>query len=319
MPEESLPSPPPSPEVTIPGERVVRVKRWSRRSSVRANLFLVLVLATVLAFTSRSKELFLLWQAILAFDVLFVLWPYLQGTYLLYTRSSIPLRADFKLTDSSFFDGLREFQVSPLLNLGFTLAGCLKREPATSGTTTNLALLVHSDREDSAQIAEIRTSLGTVPLLVFATKFDDGVLLETSNARGPRLFKPKPKFQSFRFPQIRRIPDLYLLHEKLKEELSSTRTAMRFAPDERINTYIEDAEEIHRANLAPGDYKLHSSGARYVYTLRGAFRQTFLRTWPIGALRAVYAESESLKKARQLGFELNPKLGIAIPRTVRLK
>lgn len=302
-----------SPELTIAGRRVVRVQRWSRRSSVRAKLFLLFVLVTVLVLSSTSNELFLLWEASLILGLLFVLWPFIQGTYLLYTRCSTPLRADFKSADPSFFYGLREFQVSPLEKMGFTFAGCLKRERQATGATTDISLLVHADGEDSAQIAEIRTFQRTVGLLVFATKFDDGLVLETSNYRGPGVFKAKAKFRSFRFPQIRHIADLYLLHKKIKAEFSATRNPVKFAPAERISTFIADAEEVHRLNLAQGDYKLHSSGDRYVYTLRGAFRHTFLRTWPVGFIRAMVAESTSMKKARQLGYELNPKLGMATP------
>jgi hypothetical protein len=314
MPENS-PSPP-NAELTIADKRIARVQRWSRRRSVRGKLFLLLVLASVLTFTSTSKELFLLWEAVLVFDLLFVLWPFFQGTYLLYTRGSTPLHAGFRQTDSGFFDGLQEFQVAPLRKMGFAFAGCLKREREPTGVTTEVALLVHAEQEDSVQIAQILTSLSALHLLVFATKFDDGLVLETSNYRGAQLFKPKPKFRSFRFPQIRHIPDLYLLHKKLKEEFSSTRTPMKFVPGERINTYIKDAEEVHGLNLAQGDYKLHPSGDRYVYTLYGAFRRTFLWTWPVGAIRAMSAESESFKNARQLGFELNPKLGFAVPLTI---
>jgi hypothetical protein len=197
--------------------------------------------------------------------------------------------------------------------MGFTFAGCLKRERDATGVTTELALLVHAEQEDSVQIAQIRNSLGTRHLVEFATKFADGLVLETSDYRGTQLFKSKPKFRSFRFPQIRHVPDLYLLHKKLKEEFSSTRTPMKFAPANRLATFIVDAEEVHRLNLAQCDFKLHPSGDRYVYTLRGAFRRAFLRTWPVGAIRAMSAESESFKKARQLGFELNPKLGFAMP------
>lgn len=311
MPEELLP--PPSPELTIAGKRIVRVQRWSRRRAVRGKLFFLLVLVSVLALLSSSKALFLLWEAVLVFDFLFVLWPFFQGTYLLHMRSSVPIRAGFKKTDSAFFDRLHEFQDSPILKMGFTFEGCLRRERETTGVTTELALLVHAEQEDSVQVAQIRNSLSTRHLIVFATKFNDGLVLETSNYRGSRLFKPKPIFRSFQFPQVRHIPDLYLLHKKLKEEFSSTRTPMKFAAGERINTYIEDAEEFHRLNLAQGDYKLHPSGDRYVYTWRGAFRRTFLLTWPVGAIRAMSAESASLKKARQLGFELNSKLGMAIP------
>jgi hypothetical protein len=311
MPEN--PPTAPSPELTIAGKRIVRVQRWSRRRSVRGRLFLLLVLVSVLAFTSASKELFLLWEAVLVFVLLFVLWPFFQGTYLLYTRGSTPLRAGFRQTDSAFFDGLQEFRVSPLLKMGFTFAGCLKRERENAGVTTELAMLVHAEQEDSVQIAQVRSSLGTQHLLVFATKFDDGLVLETSNYRGAQLFKPKPKFRSFRFPQIRHIADLYLLHKKLKEEFSSTRTPVKFMPAERLETYIVDAEEVHRLNHSRGDYKLDSSGGRYVYTLRGALRRNFLRTWPVDAIRGMAGESESFKKARQLGFQLDPKLGLAIP------
>lgn len=216
----------------------------------------------------KSKTLILIWEINLLFDLLFVLWPFFQGTYLLYTRRSTPNRAGYRVADSTFFDGLHEFQVLPLPQLGFTLAGCLKRERETSGLTTDLALFVHVDCEDSAQIVQIRTSLRTRHLLVFATKFDDGLVLETTNYRGSRLFKAKAKFRSFRFPGIRHIPDLYLLHKKLKAEFSSTRNPRKFAPAERIDTFIEDGEEVHRLNLAQGDYKQHPSGDRYVYTLR---------------------------------------------------
>jgi hypothetical protein len=144
-----MPSTPPSPELTIAGKRIVRVQRWSRRRSVRGKLFLVFVLATVLTFTSHSKQLFVVWEAILVFDVLFVLWPFFQGTYLLYTRGSSPLHAGFKQTDAAFFDGLHEFQDSPLPEMGFTFAGCLKQERETTGVTTEVALLVHVEQEDS--------------------------------------------------------------------------------------------------------------------------------------------------------------------------
>jgi hypothetical protein len=311
MPENS--SSQPNPEFTIAGKRIVRVQRWSHRSSVRTKLFLLFVLVTVLAWTSTSSQLFLLWKAILAFCVLFVLWPFVQATYLLYTKQSTPLRAGFEQTDSTFFDGLHESYYSPLLKMDFTLAGCLKRELNTNAVVIEIALLVHAEQEDSVQVGQVRSSLRTRHLVVFATKFDDGLVLETSNYRGTQIFKPKPKFRIFHFPQIRHIPDLYLLHKKIKEEFSARRTPMKFTPTERLNTYIEDAEEIHRLNLAQGDYKLHSSRDRYVYTLQGALRHAFLRTWPIGAIRQFAAVSESIKKARQLGYELNPKLGHAIP------
>lgn len=235
---------------------------------------------------------------------------------MLYTRRSIPIRADFKLTDADLVVRPHEFQVSPLLNMGFLFAGCLEQEWERTGVTTEVRLFVHEDSEDSAQIAEVHNSLRTWHILSVCDKVRRWPRLGDQQLPGARIFKAKPKFPSFRFPQIRYIPDLYLLHKKIKAEFSATRNPVKFAPAERINTFIEDAEEIHRRNLAQGDYKQHPSCHRCVYTLRGAFRHTFLRTWPVGSIREMFAASESVKKATQLGFEINPKFGTAVPPSV---
>jgi hypothetical protein len=157
MPE--APSAPPAPELTIAGRRIVRVQRWSRRRSVRWTLFLFSFLLTILALFVRSKELFLTWELVIGFDILFVVWPFFQGTYLLYTRHSIPVHADFKVANSAFFDGLHEFQVSPLTTLGFEFAGCLKQERKNPDLVTDVALFMHPDSGDLAQVAQVQASL----------------------------------------------------------------------------------------------------------------------------------------------------------------
>ena len=297
---------------------MVRVERWSRRTSVRWAVFLLCFCITILALFMESKALLRVWEASLVFTFFFFLWPFLQGTFLLYTRGSTGNNANFEMSDSSFFAGLDQSDVLVLKQLGFGFAGCVSKE-RQSGTKTDVALFVHENCEESAQIAQIRTSLRTRHLVIFATKFADGLVVETTNAWGPQLFKAKLKFRTFRFRQIRHTPDLYLIHQKLKEEFSATRTALKFTPTERIAVFIQDAEEVHRLNLAQGDYKPHPAGDRYVYTLRGALRHTFLRTWPVGAVREMLAESDSSRKARQLGFQIHPKLGVALPLEIHVR
>jgi hypothetical protein len=280
---------------------------WLNKRTV-ANLLIFLFLIVLLAVLVRSKGDLLLWEIAFGIIALF-LWPLLQGTYLLYARYSEPIHADYKATDATFFERLPGFQVSALKRLGFTFAGCLERDRENPRVAVDIALFIQTENKDLAQIAHIRSSVGTRELLVFSTKFDDGLVLETSDLRGRPLFRPKPKYPVYRFPQMRNAADLYLLHQKIKQEFSGSRKPGVLEASERINAFQADAEEIHRLNREQGDYKMNRSGERYVFTVRGAFRHRFLRTWPVNFIRDILAERDAIKKCRVLGFEINPKIG----------
>jgi hypothetical protein len=153
-----------------------------------------------------------------------------------------------------------------------------------------VALFVHKENEDSAHLAIVRGSLNTHYLLVFATRFRDGLLVETSNSYEPPIFRPKPKFRNFRFPQVRSQADLYLLHRLIAKEHADSRVPFRVTAENALTNFIYIAEEIHSANIAQTDWKLDSSGNRYRLTWRGALRLSVLRSWPVASLRQMAPE-----------------------------
>lgn len=305
MPERPLA--PSAPELTIAGRKVVKVLRWSRRHPVRAAVFLLMLAVTLVVLLIRARELLLLWEFVIAFDVLFLFWPVVQGTYLLYTRRSLPIRAEYKMSDAAFFEGLHQFQVAPMNYLKFSFAACLTR--IGTNVTTDIALFHRPDNGDLAEVVRVKSSLRTRNALVFNTKFDDGLILETSNVKGRRISAALPNFPVFRFPQIRIPSDLYLLHTTIKQELSTTRKPLILPPSERVRVFMEDADIIYRLHMTRGDYKTSSSGDRWVHTLRGAFRLAFIRAWPVRFIRNMLAERDAIRKAKSLGFTIDPKFG----------
>ena len=144
---------------------------------------------------------------------------------------------------------------------------------------------------------------------MFATRFRSGLVLETSNYFRTPLFRPKPKFPSFRFPRLRSESDLYLLHRTLAKEYEQTRTKLRETLEDALKNFIEAAEEIHLLNMEQGDYELNDSGDRYLLTWRGALRQSFLHAWPMSTIRSIHARAAAEKTCERLGYRINDKLG----------
>ena len=311
MPEDS--TAPGFSGLTIAGKRYVTVERWSRRRTVRWGVFWVFAGASVLAFLVRSSLTLLLWQATLVFCIGFILWPIFHGTYLLHKNQSLQLQAGYSVAGDLSLEEFPHYQTSALQQLGFTFVGCLEKKPNDPRVITNVAIFVREENGDSAQLASVRNSLGTTHLVVFVTRFRSGLVLETSNSFQMPMFHPKPRFRSFRFPQVRTTSDLYLLHRAITKEYDATRTRLRETPENALINFIEAAEENHSLNMEQGDYKLNMLGNQYVFTWRGAFRRSFLRAWPMSSIRQMRVYSQAKKKCAQLGFSINPKLGRIAP------
>lgn len=256
-----------------------------------------------------SNETLLLWRVSLVFTVLFVSWPILQGTYLLHKNKSVSPRAGYRIADNSLLGELPTHDAADLARLGFAFVGCLEKEPDDPRVTTHVAIFVHEESGNSAQLARVRSSLRTTYLVAFATRFRNGLVVETSDSFRTPIFHPKPKYQSFRFPQVRSTSNLYFLHQAITREYEASRIKLRETPENALANFIEAAEEIHILNMEQGDYRLNPTGDRYVFTWRGAFRHSFLHAWPMSTIRVIRASSRAEKKCNQLGYRINPKLG----------
>jgi hypothetical protein len=295
--------------LTIGGRRVVSVLRWSRRPAVRWGVFFFFAVTVGLALIVPSNETLFLLKLAAAFTVLFVLWPIIQGTYLLHKNRTVSLRADYSAADDQILGELPAHRVNDLRELGFSFVGCLQKKPEHPRVTTRVAIFIHEESGDSAQLAIVQSSLQTTYVLIFATRFRHGLVLETSDWHGLPISRPKPKFPGFRFPQVRSASDLYLLHRAIAKEYDATRIRLRETQENALANFIEAAEEIHVLNMEQGDYKLNESADHYVFTWRGAFRTSFLRALPISAIRRIKVYTRAEKKCEQLGYRINPKFG----------
>jgi hypothetical protein len=307
MPDESSRNAPPA--LTIAGKRVISVRRWYNRTWVRSIVFLGALLVLALHLVMRSSVTLNALRLTGALVVLFAVWPLLIGTYLLHQNRTASKRAGYKVVDSLRLGELWVHRATELAQMGFKFVACLEKTPDHPRVTTLLALFVHPEYGDSAQLAKVDSSLRTNHLVVFNTRFDDGVVLETSDRHRARIFRRKARFPTFRFPQVRNLENLYQLHRALKHEFTASHRPVAATPEFAATAFIDTAEEVHSLNMRQGDYKLDPSGEHYVCTWKGAFRHSLLQTWPIAPIRQILAASDADKVCERLGFQIDPKLG----------
>jgi hypothetical protein len=194
------------------------------------------------------------------------MWPLLAGTYLLQKNRTVSKRAGYKIVDSLRLGELWLHRATELAQIGFQFVACLEKTPDHPLVTTMLAIFVHAENGDSAQLAKVHSPLQTNHLVVFNTRFDDGLALETTTGPRSRIFRRKAKFPTFGFPQVRNLESLYQLHRALKHEFTGTRQPVAATATFVATGFIDAAEEIHSLNMGQGDYKLDPSGEHYVYT-----------------------------------------------------
>ncbi len=240
-------------------------------------------------------------------------WPFVQGTYLLYSRLTIRTDAQYEVRDATIQEELPAYRWNDLRRLGFSFAGGLERVRDHPEVSTKIAIFVNAKNADWAQLACIRSSLATRYLLIFATTFDDGLVLETSDARGRSIYYPKPKYPTFRFPGIRQADSLYLIHQRIKQEFTDPRQPVAVDSGRVLTDFMINAKEIHRLNLSQGDHKPSPSADRCRYTLKGALRHTCLRTWPVTFIREMLTQRDAERKCKELGLRIDYKFGRVVP------
>jgi hypothetical protein len=306
MPDESSHNA--APALTISGRQVVAVRRWYLRRSVRSFVLFGAIFALAFHLVVRSSGTLYALRLTGELVVLFIVWPVFIGTYLLHTNRTISARADYKVVDSLRLGELWVHRASELAQMGFKLVACLEKTPDHPPVTSLLAIFFHPETGDSAQLAKVHSSLQTTHLVVFNTRFDDGLVLETSDSHQAPIFRRK-RFPTFRFPQVRNLKNLYELHRALTHDYAKGRRPVAATPEFAATTFIDTAQEIHLLNMGEGDYKRDRSGERYVYTWKGAFRRSLLRAWPVAPIRQILLASDAERTCRRLGFRINPKLG----------
>lgn len=258
---------------------------------------------------ARSPLSAQIFEIVSAFTLVFFAWPFLEGPYRLYTRASRPLLADYRVLIGEMSPPLPQYRTNDLQALGFEFIGYLAHEPGIRNTASRLAMFVHRENGDSAQLANVVSGLRTIPMLIFKTRFDDGFAFETSNTATPQIFTPDQNFPTFRFPAVRSTRSLYRLHCRLKEGFSVSRHPVIAEGTGELWEFISRAEVTHQRHVQGGDYKLAPSKDRYAYTMRGAIRLSWLQAWPVKQIRQIRLENRSMRMAEELGLRIHPVFG----------
>jgi hypothetical protein len=241
-----------------------------------------------------------------------LLWPWIRGPYLLYSRHSLPLQANYTVQDQA--DGTFDFarhDENMLHDLGFERSGCIVARAALPSRKVMAVIYVHSGNMDTAYLGQVQTRLGPMLVCAFMSRFTDDFVLESSSARTQELVPPDPNHPVFRFPQLRSRRGLYRIHQELKKRLAATRTPKVGDKAEELGRFIARAEKAHE-RIAKTYCKLSKEGDRYVPTMRGAIRLAWLFTWPIKDIRQLRAEGKAMKTAEELGLPINPKFGCLV-------
>lgn len=277
---------------------------WTPWRTARLLLLLLWAGTVLVSMFVRPLGLKLLVEILSSVVFVVLLWPWVRGPYLLYTRGWLSLHSRFEPTAQDPDDG-SIWSEDSVQALGFQRVGVLSK---SDRVRTEVKIFLHPGTGDSAQIARIFRRSGVLYALVSKSRFDDGFAFETSNSHTPHLFIPDPHFPVFRFPQLRSVADLYRIHQKLRERFTSTHVPCTPEASEELSHFITRAETAHQ-RIAKQGYKLDTAGARYAFTLKGAIRMAWLRTWPIDQIRMVRMEARAMKTAEQLGLPIHPKFG----------
>jgi len=283
--------------------------RWSREPLTRVQVVTIWAFVAFLLLITHSETAWFWFKIASAAAVVFFLWPFIQGPYLLYTRHMFPLHQEFRVVPGRADPSPQGFRISHLENLGFTFAGQLVQDPGKRNVALHLEIYIHPQNQDSVQVAEIVSGLAKHHRIIFKSRFENGSAFETSNGYIPSPFEPDPNYQVFRFPEVHSTGGLYRLHRKRKERFLSSRRPILADSEGELAAFVECAEIAHQRHAQSGHYKLSPSGEHYVYTWEGAIRHAWLLAWPIKSFRTIRISSRAHKLARELGFRINPKLG----------
>lgn len=285
-----------------------KVLRWNRQPLIRLQVFVCWSFVAFLLLITRSEVAWLWFKVTSAAALMFFLWPYIDGPYRLYRWHRVPLRPNLHRISAPPDPSPQPHQVAGLIALEFISAGHLVME-TEQNVVLHLEMFLHHGNQDSAHVAEIMSGLNTHHLVGFKSRFDDGFAIETNDHSMPAIFAPDPDYRVFRFPQVRRIGDLYRLHRKVKERFLASHRPILADADGEVAASIARSELVHQRHARRGTYKLAPSGEYYVYTWHAAIRHGWLQAWPIKRLRTIRIYGRANKMVSELGFRIHPKLG----------
>lgn len=197
-----------------------------------------------------------------------------------------------------------------LVSLGFEPVAyfCL---PDVASTNSINVLLINSATDEAAMVNCIYAGWPAAPIkskfVEFATRFRDGMSVQTSNTRDVDAFRHPPDDHTIHFSEVEDVAALYLRHQLICERLGTTRRELKL-----IDHTPEEVEQYLQTNVLkePLDYQVQEGLFRrvddeYRPTLIGAWLLTWQELWPLKALRRAASRRNAAMWFREIESDLD--------------
>jgi hypothetical protein len=226
---------------------------------------------------------------------------FVLNSYLIYSRVSHPLHVLWTEFDVDMRQHFPNLHFSDLEKLGFSLAGYLVKSDFSGGGLFHLAIFIHSQNKDSAEVFVSNSGRSLFALPIFKSRFQDGFAFEVGNhGIAPHKISGGPNFPAFNFPQVQSTAELYRIHCLAKKHFSKSRVPVVAEGSGELSEFARKAEEVHQYTMSRPGYKLNSDGTCYAYTAPGAVRAALRHQWPITSIRRWSALVSARRHARKL-------------------
>jgi len=217
----------------------------------------------------------------------------------IYSRVSHPLHVLWTEWPGDIRGRFPEFLFFDLEQLGFCVSGYLVRSDLSRPLF--LAILVHPQNKDSAELFISGEGESLLTLPIFKTRFADGFAFEVGNSRVvPHKILGGPNFPAFNFPNVHSTASLYRIHSLLKKEFSESRAPVVSEGSGEIREFARKAEEVHDYTMSGSNHRLSADGTKYRYTLIGALRAAWQHHWPIAPIKRWLALGSAIRHANRL-------------------
>lgn len=234
-----------------------------------------------------------------------ILYPFVVLPIGLHRRLALPRHRLYTVTGSGREAELPAQTREALPQMGFEFVACLEQAPDQSHVSGMVGLYVNRQTGDSAQVILLQSRIRFASVCCFNTRFADGGSLETNDSPEKSLYHPSPSLSVENlFPQIRVLSDLYRVHQALVKE-QGPRQRIAATRDNVVLAFQQAVDRDHALIAEQTGFRLTAAGDRYVLTWAGAYRQGFVRAWPIPTLRRLLLAAEETRVLKRLGFRLD--------------
>ena len=180
-----------------------------------------------------------------------------------------------------YFDNIEEMK-----RLGFALISHLYQDNQTPGVHSCITLFTNRNEFTGAIVVYMCTeNLAPLSYVEFSTEFDDGSEINTNNIENPGVFANIPAKLEYAVPHVKKVMDLYHIHQGLLLANSKTSRRKLPVPGQEVNDLCTGMSRDLERQADRGYFRPDPTTDKYRPTIKGALLMTWKLAWPVGQIR----------------------------------